>query len=97
MNIDDSVDYNKMFLYYLLSNCDFSDCITGSGQPQIVRAPLFNYVVYFPSLTEQTRIATILSDMDAELEALEAQLAKARQIKQGMMQELLTGRVRLLS
>lgn len=95
MNIDDSVDYNKMFLYYLLSNCDFSDCITGSGQPQIVRAPLFNYVVYFPSLPEQTRIATILSDMDAELAALEQQLHKARQIKQGMMQDLLTGRIRL--
>ena len=41
------------------------------------------------------RIATILSDMDAELEALEQHLHKARQIKQGMMQELLTGRVRL--
>lgn len=44
--------------------------------------------------SEQTRIATILSDMDAELEALEAQLHKARQIKQGMMQELLTGKIR---
>ena len=34
--------------------------------------------------------------MDTELEALESQLAKARQVKQGMMQELLTGRIRLL-
>lgn len=49
-----------------------------------------------PSLSEQERIATILSDMDAELEALETQLGKARQIKQGMMQELLTGRTRLV-
>ncbi len=48
------------------------------------------------SLTEQIRIATILSDMDAELEALEGQLGKARKVKQGMMQELLTGRVRLV-
>lgn len=48
------------------------------------------------SLSEQERIATILSDMDAELEALEKKIAKARQIKQGMMQELLTGRVRLV-
>lgn len=47
------------------------------------------------SLSEQERIATILSDMDAELEALEQKLSKARQIKQGMMQELLTGRIRL--
>jgi len=49
-----------------------------------------------PSLEEQTAIATILSDMDTELAELESRLAKARQIKQGMMQELLTGRIRLL-
>lgn len=41
---------------------------------------------------EQQAIASILSDMDNELAALESRLAKARQIKQGMMQELLTGR-----
>lgn len=49
-----------------------------------------------PTTEEQTAIATILSDMDAELAALEAKLAKARQIKQGMMAELLTGRIRLV-
>jgi type I restriction enzyme S subunit len=49
-----------------------------------------------PIFTEQTAIATILSDMDAEIESLESKLAKAREIKQGMMQELLTGRIRLV-
>ncbi|MFV0172207.1 restriction endonuclease subunit S [Empedobacter falsenii] len=49
-----------------------------------------------PSLSEQERIATILSDMDAEIEALEQKLAKAKQIKQGLMQKLLTGRIRLV-
>ncbi len=49
-----------------------------------------------PTVREQTAIATILSDMDTELAALEAKLAKTRQIKQGMMQELLTGRIRLV-
>lgn len=49
-----------------------------------------------PSVEEQNAIATILSDMDSEITALEEKLAKARQIKQGMMQELLTGRVRLV-
>ncbi len=43
---------------------------------------------------EQKAIATTLSDMDAEIAALEAKLSKTRQIKQGMMQELLTGRIR---
>jgi type I restriction enzyme S subunit len=51
----------------------------------------------FPPLPEQTAIAAILSDMDAEIAALEAKLVKARQVKQGMMQELLTGRVRLVN
>jgi type I restriction enzyme S subunit len=45
---------------------------------------------------EQTAIAEVLSDMDADLAAYEARAAKARAIKQGMMQELLTGKVRLL-
>ena len=49
-----------------------------------------------PDESEQTAIAAILSDMDAEIAALEAKLAKARQVKQGMMQELLTGRIRLV-
>lgn len=49
-----------------------------------------------PSSGEQTAIATVLSDMDAELTALEQRLTKTRILKQGMMQELLTGRTRLL-
>ena len=49
-----------------------------------------------PTTDEQTAIAAILSDMDTEIAALEEKLAKARRIKQGMMQELLTGRIRLV-
>ena len=49
-----------------------------------------------PTIQEQTAIAIILSDMDAEIAVLESKLAKARRIKQGMMQELLTGRIRLI-
>ena len=49
-----------------------------------------------PSVQEQTAIATVLSDMDAEIEALEARLAKTRALKTGMMQQLLTGRIRLV-
>ena len=49
-----------------------------------------------PSAPEQTAIAEILSDMDAEIAALEGKLSKARQVKAGMMSVLLTGRVRLV-
>ena len=48
-----------------------------------------------PSLAEQTAIATVLSDMDAELATLETRRDKTRELKQGMMQALLTGRIRL--
>ncbi len=48
-----------------------------------------------PPLPEQRAIAAVLSDMDAEIDALEARRDKVAAIKQGMMQELLTGRTRL--
>ena len=49
-----------------------------------------------PTAVEQTRIATILSDMDAEIAALETKLEKYRKVKLGMMQNLLTGKIRLV-
>jgi len=52
--------------------------------------------ILMPPLAEQIAIASVLSDMDAEIAALEAKLAKARQIKQGMMHNLLTGKIRLI-
>lgn len=53
----------------------------------------FNYIL--PSKPEQTAIANVLSSMDKEIEALEAKLRKYRNLKTGMMQQLLTGKIRL--
>lgn len=80
------------FLYQLMSNLKFH---VGDHKRHWI-GEFANLEIEIPSLSEQTRIATILSDMDAELEALGQKLNKARQIKQSMMQELLTGRVRLV-
>jgi len=55
-----------------------------------------SYEMLLPSIGEQAAIAAILSDMDAEIAALEAKLDKVRQIKQGMMHNLLTGKIRLI-
>ncbi|WP_421253050.1 restriction endonuclease subunit S [Aeromonas jandaei] len=68
-----------------------------TGVPAIAQASTTFRKLKFslPSLEEQTAIATILSDMDSELTALQQKLAKARDVKQGMMQQLLTGRIRL--
>lgn len=69
----------------------------GATINQLTNATLKSFDISIPkSLSEQTRIATILSDMDVELEALATQLEKAKKIKRGMMQELLTGRIRLV-
>ena len=67
-----------------------------SGQPGINGNEYSRLPVPLPSRPEQDAIAAILSDMDTEIAALEAKLAKARRVKQGMMQELLTGRIRLV-
>ena len=71
--------------------------MVGSNYPAINSSDVKNLKIPIPTTVEEQRaIATILSDMDSEITALEEKLAKARQIKQGMMQELLTGRIRLI-
>lgn len=50
----------------------------------------------FPEIQEQVEIADVLADMDKEIESLNARLMQSRKIKQSMMQELLTGRIRLI-
>lgn len=68
----------------------------GDAVVHISAEALGSMEIEIPELEEQAAIATILSDMDTELAELEARLAKTRQLKQGMMQELLTGRIRLV-
>ena len=63
------------------------------AHPSVVRA---EYAVQLPSIEEQRAIAQVLSDMDADLTALESRLTKARALKQAMAQALLTGRIRLI-
>jgi type I restriction enzyme, S subunit len=69
---------------------------TGMKVFGISKTALKELTLPIPPLTEQIEIATILSDMDAEIDSIEAKLTKTRQIKQGMMHELLTGRIRLI-
>ena len=85
------------FLYYLLQTKkqDFIGLCSGSTFLEIGKTQLVRFEIKVPDKTEQTAIATLLSDMDTELAALEARRDKTRALKQGMMQELLTGRIRL--
>lgn len=88
------------FVYYQLQSTNLNRQISlltnSSSQGNIGMGDIEKLVLPLPDKDEQLAIATVLSDMDTELAALEVQLAKAQQIKQGMMQELLTGRIRLL-
>lgn len=85
------------FLYYILGRTDFSLYGKQAVKGFTLNKESLNSVeVTLPPMPEQTAIATVLSDMDAELEALAARRAKTALLKQGMMQELLTGRTRLI-
>lgn len=74
---------------------NLEDSMDGGIQKFVSLGTLRSMEIVLPSSDEQTAIAAILSDMDSELTALEQKLAKARSLKQGMMQQLLTGRIRL--
>ena len=87
------------FLYYLLGTQKqgFISLCGGSTFLEIGKTQLAAYKVRLPSTTpEQTAIASVLTDMDAELAVLEQRRKKTRALKQAMMQELLTGRTRLV-
>jgi type I restriction enzyme, S subunit len=85
------------FIFYLYYFLKFERFGTGSGVPTLNRNDVHDYEVLVPPTTEeQAAIAEILSDMDAEIAALEQKCEKTRLLKQGMMQELLTGRIRLV-
>lgn len=87
------------FMGYYLNTASISAQKASKGQGDAVvhisASALASLEIVVPPLAEQTAIATVLSDMDAELAALEARRDKTRLLKQAMMQELLTGRTRL--
>lgn len=89
----------EQYLFQLVQTNQFIEAASsayGTHMPRTDWGVIKNYEVSLPSLNEQTAIATILSDMDAEITALEQKRDKTRALKQGMMQELLTGKTRLL-
>ena len=84
------------YLFYQFCLIDWKQHNEASGVPSLNAKTIERIEIAVPLADEQTAIAGILSDMDTEIAALEAQLTKTRQLKQGMMAELLTGRTRLV-
>lgn len=94
------IAFAERFLgYYLNSSCYHDQLIpyiTGTKVSSISRASITQTILRVPTIREQAAIADILTDMDNEIKELEQKLAKYRLVKQGMMSELLTGRIRLV-
>ncbi|MFM5356595.1 restriction endonuclease subunit S [Aeromonas veronii] len=87
--------YLYQHLFSSVINNQIEMLISGSNYPAINSTDVRQLKIQIGSFEEQTAIATILSDMDNELQALTQKLEKARALKQGMMQQLLTGKIRL--
>ena len=91
--------FDSRFLYYIIDSMyeSLRELSSGDGgRGGLTKGLISNLEIYMPCVIEQREIAQVLSDMDSEIEQLEKKLAKYQQIKQGMMQELLTGRIRLV-
>jgi type I restriction enzyme M protein len=89
-------DFNIDDLTAFLESLDYSLLNSGTAQLKLNKQSCLSVKVAKPKKPEQTTIANVLSDMDKEIDALEHRLNKTQQLKQGMTQELLTGKTRLV-
>ena len=88
--------FSPVFLAHILERMNLIQYSGASAQPVIASNKLKPLLIRMPNLSEQQAIAEILSDMDAEIAELEKKKEKYTSIRQGMMQQLLTGKIRLI-
>ena len=97
---DYQTSFDQQYLYYVLSSdmvkSQYIAMAAGSSVQNLNKEKVSNVALYKPDIDEQRCIAEALSDMDEEIVNCESQLIKYRDIKQGVMSELLTGRIRLI-
>jgi len=91
----DAIDIT--WLHFILIRMELNRFAESSAQPGLSVGKVLLLELEVPSVAEQHAIAQVLTDMDASLTALQARLTKARQLKQALMQVLLTGRIRLVA
>ena len=94
INLDNSKNADKIFVYYVLLNSNLNYLVTGSGQPQIT-SNVKNHSIKLPTLAEQKKIAQVLSACDKEIEFLKSKFQCLKTQKKGLMQRLLNGEVRV--
>ena len=91
-----SEEFDRLFIVYLLQNFQLSRLRNKGGQPQVSQKPIYNLKLKIPLLKEQQKIATVLTNADKEIELLEQQLTDLQQEKKALMQQLLTGKKRVV-
>ena len=90
-------EFSQDYLFYSLVHKNILSYLASGTRSKLNKSEMNKITIWQPhGKAEQTAIAAVLSDMDEEISALESKLSKARQLKQGMTQELLTGRIRLI-
>ena len=97
--IEESNTFDIKFLYFILKSrqSEIYKLQTGGAQPHVYPEHLKSIDLFFPKIEEQIAISTVINNMEQEISALESKLHKTKQMKVGMMQELLSGRIRLSS
>jgi len=95
-NFKENIHFVKLFMDKYLK-IRIEEQKNYGSTPYIKMDTLTDMEICYPkSIEEQTRISTILSDMDSEIGTVEKKLDKYKQLKQGLMQVLLTGKIRLI-
>ncbi len=91
-----SHELNPNYLLYSLSYSGLDKVADTTSIPQINNKHILPYKIFYPSVSEQIRISSILVDLENDIELSQQKIEKLRKIKLGMMQELLTGKTRLV-
>lgn len=92
----DAAEADVRFVHYSLCRIEFSSHVSTTALPSLSGRVLAGITISLPPIDEQRAVAQVLVDMDSEIAALEARRDKTRALKEAMMQELLTGRTRLV-
>ncbi|MBC7382934.1 MAG: restriction endonuclease subunit S [Bacteroidia bacterium] len=91
---------NRTYIYYCLQSHHIllqqKEKFVGAAQPFLDTSAIANFKILYPNSTEQNAIATTLVEMDSEINSFEIKLQKCKIFKEGKMQQLLTGKIRLI-
>ncbi|GKU29304.1 restriction endonuclease subunit S [Clostridium folliculivorans] len=88
-------DNNTDFITYVLEDKDYSSYVIGSAQPKLNQAQCRKFIIQIPPAEEQEKIALILSSVDEQIQQYEFKKEKLQELKKGLMQNLLTGKIRV--